>query len=172
MYSCQCNTVATLIHKGEDLPRNELKNCRPTFLLNSDYKLLAKCLTLRLSRVTCDISNIDQVGCIKGLRVSSLLRLIDDITDKQNVWNGPGLLVTIDYLHAFNCISEEFMVTAFQHFGVGVYFVNCVCVWSKTPKAAWAAMNDCQTILPRNLECSRATGFLLWILYLCRNVSF
>ena len=85
MSSCQCNTVATLIHKGEDLPRNELKNCRTTFLLNSDYKLLAKCLTLRLSRVTCDISNIDQVGYIKGLRVSSLLRLIDDITDKQNV---------------------------------------------------------------------------------------
>ena len=40
-------------------------------LTNSDYKLLAKCLALRLGDVINDVSG-DQVGYIKGRRVSML----------------------------------------------------------------------------------------------------
>ena len=46
----------------KELPRNELKNWRSISLTNSDYKLLAKCIALRLSRVTGDIVNSGQVG--------------------------------------------------------------------------------------------------------------
>ena len=52
--------------------------------------------------------------------MSTLLRLIDDIMDQQNVFSKPSLLVTIDYFHAFDCISKEFMVTDFKFFGFGV----------------------------------------------------
>ena len=68
--------------------------------------------------------NIDQVGYIRGRRLLTLLRLVDDIIDQQNVLNEPGLLVTMDYFHAFGCISKEVMVTAFENFGFGVDFVN------------------------------------------------
>ena len=37
-----------------------------------------------------------------------------DITDQQHVLNKPGLLVAIDYFHAFDCISKDF-ITAFQN---------------------------------------------------------
>ena len=47
-----------LIHKGNELARNDLKNWRPISLTNSDYKLLAKCLALRLSSVTGEIMRI------------------------------------------------------------------------------------------------------------------
>eukprot|EP00745_Piridium_sociabile_P035677 TRINITY_DN6259_c0_g1_i1.p1 TRINITY_DN6259_c0_g1~~TRINITY_DN6259_c0_g1_i1.p1 ORF type:complete len:106 (+),score=3.96 TRINITY_DN6259_c0_g1_i1:206-523(+) len=75
----QCKAVITLIHKGKDLERNDLKNWRPISLTNSDYKLLAKCLALRLGDVIHDVVNMDQVGYIKGRRISSLIRLVDDV---------------------------------------------------------------------------------------------
>ena len=83
--SSQRKAAITLIHKGKHLARDNLKNWQPISLTNSDYKLLAKCLALRLGDVINDIVNAYQVGCIKGRRVSTLLRLIDDVTDQLSV---------------------------------------------------------------------------------------
>ena len=47
----QKRAVITLIHKGKQLPRDDLNNWRPISLTNSDYKLLAKSLAIRLSSV-------------------------------------------------------------------------------------------------------------------------
>ena len=48
----QRQAVITLIHKGKDLPRDELSNWHPISLTNTDYKLLFKTLALRLSGVS------------------------------------------------------------------------------------------------------------------------
>ena len=108
--SSQRKAVITLIHKGKDLARDNLKNWRPISLTNSDYKLLAKCLALRLGDVINDVVSGDQVGYIKGRRVSMLLRLIDDVTDQLNVRQKPGLLFTIDYCQGFDRIAKDFMI--------------------------------------------------------------
>ena len=71
LFSSQRIAVITLIHKGKDLARDNLKSL--ISLTNSDYKLLAKCLALRLGDVINDVSG-DQVGCIKGRSVSLLQR--------------------------------------------------------------------------------------------------
>ena len=47
-----------LIHKGNELARNDLKNWRPIALMNSDYRLVAKCFALRLSSVVGEIMRI------------------------------------------------------------------------------------------------------------------
>ena len=56
--SSQCKATIILIHKGSKLARSDLKNWRPISLTNSDYKLMAKCLVLRLSSVTAEIMRI------------------------------------------------------------------------------------------------------------------
>ena len=108
--SSQRKAVITLIHKGNDLASDNLKNWRPISLTNRDYKLLAKCLALRLGDVINDVVSGDEVGYIKGRRVSMLLRLIDDVTDQLNVRQKPELLLTVDYCQAFDRISKEFMI--------------------------------------------------------------
>ena len=70
--SSQRKAVITLIHKGNDLASDNLKNWRPISLTNRDYKLLAKCLALRLGDVINDFVRGDQIGSIKGRRVSML----------------------------------------------------------------------------------------------------
>ena len=56
--SSQCKDMIIVIHKGNELAKNGLKNWRPVSLTNSDYKLLAKCLALRLSSVIGEIMRI------------------------------------------------------------------------------------------------------------------
>ena len=70
-----------MIHKGKDLQRDDLNNWRPITLTNTDYKILAECLSRRLLNVIGDSINEDQVGFIKGRNVSTLIRLIDDTID-------------------------------------------------------------------------------------------
>ena len=122
----QRKAVITLIHKGKELPRNDLKNWRPISLTNSDYKLLAKTLANRLSDVIHSIVSPDQVGFIKGRRASTLLRLIDDVIEQLNQDKSPGLLVSIDYTQAFDRISKDFMIAAFEKFGFGPDFIQWV----------------------------------------------
>ena len=65
--------VISLIHKGKQLPRDDFNHWRPVSLTNSDYKLLAKSLAIRLSSIV----NEDQVGFLKGKNISTVIRLID-----------------------------------------------------------------------------------------------
>jgi hypothetical protein len=54
--------------------------------------------------------------------------LNDDATDYLNQHNRPGLLVTIDYFHAFDCISKDYMIEAFKFFGFGDTFLKWITV--------------------------------------------
>ena len=47
-----------------------LKQWRPIFLLNTDYKIIAKVLANRLQSVNSTIVSQDQVGYIKGHNIS------------------------------------------------------------------------------------------------------
>jgi len=122
----QRQAVITLIHKGKELPRDEISNWRPISLTNTDYKLLAKCIASRLSTTLSDIIHENQVGFMKGRKVSTMIRLIDDTVETMNLLNKPGILLAVDYRRAFDSISKDFIIWAFKRFGFGEYFVRWV----------------------------------------------
>ena len=124
-YSQNTATI-TLIHKGKDLAKNKLTNWRPISLTNTDYKILAKSLAIRLGKVIETIVDKDQVAYVKGRKVSDNLRLIDDIIDYLKEKNKPGLLLAIDFSKAFDSISRKFMFNSFRRFGFGEDFVKWV----------------------------------------------
>ena len=51
---------------------------------------------------------------MKGRRASTLIRLIDDVTEQLNVQQKPGLLGTVDYSQAFDKISKDYMLCVFE----------------------------------------------------------
>ena len=132
-----------------------IKKWRPISVTNSDYKLLAKYLPLSLSPVIHDIINTDQVGGITGRSVSLLLRLTDDVIHQLNVSQKPGLLITVDYFHTFDCIPKNFMLKAYERFGFGGDFVKWVSVLMRC-KMLW--LSD---FLRLNLEFDKMSFFLL-----------
>ena len=131
MSTSQKRAVITLIHKGKQLSREDLNNWRPISLTNTDYKLLAKTLAIRLSSVVNNIINEDQVGFLRGRNVSTLIRLIDDTVRFLDVKQKPGILFALDYKAAFDTISKEYIVWSFKRFNFGKDFVRWVEVLMK-----------------------------------------
>ena len=70
--------------------------------------------------------------------MSTLLRLIDDVTEQLSVRQTLGLLLTIDYCPAFDRISKDFMVQTFKRFGFGPDFVKWVSVLMADAKSCVA----------------------------------
>lgn len=122
----QTAAILTLLHKGKDLPKNKLSNWRPISLTNTDYKILAKCLSNRVCTVIDSIVHKDQVGYIKGRNVSTTIRTIDDVIEYFRLKEKPGILLALDFQRAFDSISKKFMLYAFKKFGFGSNFLKWV----------------------------------------------
>ena len=124
----QRRAILTLIHKGKDLSRDQLGNWRPISLTNTDYKILAKSLALRLQKVIKSVILDDQVGYIKGRNISTIVRLIDDVIEYIQVNNKTGAVVALDYTKAFDTINKKFLVEVFKIAGFGPEFIQWVTV--------------------------------------------
>ena len=122
----QRRAVITLLHKGKGLPRDLLTNWRPISLTNTDYKILAKALALRLQSVIKVIVSEDQVGYIKGRNISTIIRIIDDTIELLKIRNETGAIVALDYTKAFDSVNKKFLSKVFDLFGFGPQFQSWV----------------------------------------------
>ena len=118
--------IVILIHKGNDLPRDELSNWRPITLTNADYKIVAKVLARRLNCVIDKLISEDQVGYLKGRSASSIIRTIDDTINYLNNTGKAGFLLAMDYSKAFDTISRKFMLESLQVFGFGPELIRWI----------------------------------------------
>ena len=118
--------VISLIHKGKDLSRYELKNWRPITITNTDYKILSKCLASRLQKVIASIVSSNQSGFIKGRNICHHIRSIDDITCYSSIHNLPGMLVSLDFAKAFDTVEKEMITTALKTFNFGENFIKMI----------------------------------------------
>ena len=131
----QKRAVITLIHKGKQLPRDDRNNWRPISLTNSDYKLSAKSLAIRVPNVISSIVNEGQIRFLKGRNISTVIRLIDYTINYLDKSERPGLLLALDYKAAFDTISKEYRVWAFKRFRFGENFVKWVEVLMKNTES-------------------------------------
>ena len=118
--------VIILLHKGKGLDKNNLSNWRPITLLNSDYKILAKTLTERLSNVIQDLISTDQCGYLKGRSISTVIRTIDDVINYVNQTDRQGYILACDYMKAYDSISKNFLQYTFEIFGFKPDYRNWV----------------------------------------------
>ncbi len=114
--------IISLLHKGKGLDESDLGNWRPITLSNADYKILAKALSIRLSRTIPNIISNDQKGFIKGRNISEIIREIDDIVEHEKLNESQSILFVIDYTKAFDTVSNSFILKCLDHFGFGTYF--------------------------------------------------
>ena len=71
----QRQSIIMLLPKPEK-DTKYLKNWRPISLLNIDYKLMTKCLAIRLKKVLPNIIHSDQTGFMRGRYIGDNIRNI------------------------------------------------------------------------------------------------
>lgn len=116
--------IITLIpKKGNQM---QLRNKRPICLLDVLYKLIAKVIAIRLSKVIDKIINKNQTGFVKGRYIGETLRVISDVLDYCKMDNLQGILLAIDYKNAFDSLEHDFMFFALETFNFGHNFISWV----------------------------------------------
>ena len=88
----QRQAFITLIDK-KDKDRAFIKNWRPISLLNLDFKMLSKVLSLRLIKVLPELISNTQSGYMKGRQISDAIRTIIDIMEYVKNEKIPAILV-------------------------------------------------------------------------------
>lgn len=117
--------LITLIPK-KGLDRRLIRNWRPISLLNSDNKILAKAMSLRLQPVLREVIHADQTGFLRGRFIGENLRAIQDVIDFSRATSTPALLLALDFCKAFDSLSWQFILRAFREFGFGDNFVSSI----------------------------------------------
>lgn len=115
----------TLICKDKD-NADLLSNWRPISLLNCDYKILSKVLSLRLSSVLDEIVHPDQTCSIPGRTIQDNVHLIRNIIEYVNDKNMSAAIISLDQSKAFDRVSHEYLFKVLHSFGFGPQFISLV----------------------------------------------
>ena len=117
-------SVTRLVHKRDD--KRDLKNWRPISLLNVDYKICSKVVSLRLANVLGSIIDPDQTCSIPGRSIFSNLTLLRDTLAFIERTNEAGILLSLDQEKAFDRVDCSFLLNLLELFGFGPWFRSCI----------------------------------------------
>ena len=95
--------LLTLLFKKAE--RALLSNWRPISLLNTDYKILAKALLARLSRVLANILSDDQTCGVPGRTILNNVFILRDLVVICKQKNIPAAIISIDQMKAFDRVN-------------------------------------------------------------------
>jgi hypothetical protein len=118
------NGIITLIPKHGDLTL--LSSWRPITLLNTDYKLITKCLAGRITSVLPDLITTDQSYCIPNKTIHNNLHLIRDAIDHANMNDLPLAILSLDQASAYDCVEHPYVFHVLKKFGFGNNFIQAI----------------------------------------------
>ena len=118
--------ILKLVHKDDNLDRNNLTNYRPLTLTNTDYKIYSKILGNRIVKAIDVIINSNQTGFVAGRSISTHIRTIDDILILSRKYETEGIMTNLDFKKAFDSIEKESILKSLELFNFGPYFINMV----------------------------------------------
>ncbi|CAM2108107.1 unnamed protein product [Caretta caretta] len=118
---CRRAVLALLPKKGDF--RN-LRNWRPVSLLSTDYKIVAKAISLRLGSVLADMIHPDQTYTIPDHSIFDSLFLVWDLLELGRRDGLSFALLSLDQEKAFNRVDHGYLLSTLQAFGFGPQFVG------------------------------------------------
>ncbi|CAM2101758.1 unnamed protein product [Caretta caretta] len=113
--------LALLLKKGD---LRDLQNWRPILLLSTDFKVIAKAISLRVGSVLADVIHSDQADTVPGRNIFDNLYLVRDLLE---LGCRDGLLFTLlslDQEKAFDRVDHGYLLSTLQAFGFGPQFVG------------------------------------------------
>ncbi len=103
-----------------------LKNWRPISLLNTDYKILAHVLAMRLQSALPSIIHPDQNGYLENCFIRCNIRTIYDIIELSQFEPFSNIITLVDYEKAFDNIKWTFLQKSLEAFGFSKNFRNWI----------------------------------------------
>lgn len=96
-----------------------LKNWRPLTILNVDYKIISRAISLRIKPKVNELVHVDQTGFLPGRNISHCLRTILDIIQIANYRSLDMIIVSLDWQKCFDKMSFISIDKALEFFNFG-----------------------------------------------------
>ena len=125
--------IISLIPKKDDL--TEIKNWRPISLLNCDYKILTKTLSIRLKSTLHHIIGTEQTCSVPNRQIFSNLLLIRDLIQYSNNKQIKSFILNFDQEKAFDKVDRQFLIKTLKKFNFGDTFISFIETIYKNTKA-------------------------------------
>ncbi|CAM5102951.1 unnamed protein product [Natator depressus] len=119
--SCRRAVLALLPKKGD---LRDLRNWRPVSLLSTDYKMVAKAISLRLGSVLADVIHPDQTYTVPDRSIFDNLFLVRDLLELGHRNGLSFALLSLDQEKAFDRVDHGYLLSTLQAFGFGSQFVG------------------------------------------------
>ncbi|TFY69246.1 hypothetical protein EVJ58_g534 [Rhodofomes roseus] len=110
--------------------RDNIANYRPITLLNTDYKLYTKALTLKLAQAAPTLIHKTQAGFIPGRQISEQTQLTHMVMEYAAM-NDPsedeirdGIIVALDQEKAYDKIMHDYLWKTLERFGIPEEFIK------------------------------------------------
>ena len=116
--------IISLIPKKDDL--TEIKNWRPISLLNCDYKLLTKTLSIRLKSTLHHIIGAEQTCSVPNRQIFSNLYYIRDLIQYANNKKIQSFILNFDQEKAFDKVDIKFLLKTLKKFNFGDNFISII----------------------------------------------
>ena len=106
----------------------DVNNWRPISLLNCDYKILAKIISLRLMPLLSSYISDSQQAGIQGRQIHHTLLNIKSAIDYSTDIDQPLALLQLDFSKAFDSVSHSFLIAVMQHIKVPPYLIKWISI--------------------------------------------
>ncbi|CAM2098424.1 unnamed protein product [Caretta caretta] len=119
--SCRRAVLALLPKKGD---LRDLRNWRSVSLLSTDYKIVAKAISLRLGSVMADVIHPDQTYTVPGRSIFDNLFLVRDLLELGRRDGLSFALLSLDQEKAFDRVDHGYLLSTLQVSGFRPQFVS------------------------------------------------
>ncbi|CAM2111957.1 unnamed protein product [Caretta caretta] len=113
--SCRRAVLALLPKKGD---LRDLQNWRPVSLLSTDYKIVAKVISLRLGSVLADMIHPDQTYTVPDLSIFDNLFLVRDLLELGHRDGLSFALLSLDQEKAFDRVDHGYLLNTLRLTGL------------------------------------------------------
>ena len=103
-----------------------MRNWRPITLLNVDYKLAARTIAARLSKVTHLVVAKDQTCGVPGRYIGENVAFLRDVVSYAGFFDSPLAILSLDQEKAFDRVDWDFMHATLRGMGFGTSFLKWV----------------------------------------------
>ena len=112
------------IYKKKD--PEDIANYRPITLLNTDYKIFTKALSLKLAAAAPAIINPDQAGFIPGRSIFDQVKTTKLVVEYMNRTNKSGAVIALDQEKAYDKILHPYLWAVLEKFGLPDNFIKTI----------------------------------------------